>query len=84
MCLFPFCYICCRYTQLKEQYDDKKLQCELVWARLEQSTHHQQIVQLQQLKQDIQQQREILKQAKETEKIAKRQLKDIQEKLAVR
>ena len=58
-------------------------EAELVWARMEGSTHHQQLVHLQQLKDSAQQLRETLTLSKETESRAKEQLKDIQKKLEV-
>ncbi len=71
------------YSRLKEKHDEKKLESELVWARLEQSSHHQQTKQLQKLKDDIKDQKELINMCKETEKKAKQHLKDIQEKLLV-
>ena len=68
---------------MKEQFESKQHDSELVWARLEQSSHHQQIVQVEQLKEAIQTQKDVLNQSKEMEKKAKKQLKDIQSKLEV-
>lgn len=70
-----------QYAQLKEQFESKQHDSELVWARLEQSSHHQQIVQVEQLKEAIKTQKDVLNQSKEMEKKAKKQLKDIQSKL---
>lgn len=53
-------------------------------ARLEQSSHHQELLQLQALKDTIAEQQEVLRNAKETEKRAKAQLKEIQQKITVR
>ena len=52
-------------------------------ARLEQSSQHQELLQLQALENSIVEQKEILKQAKDTEKRAKAQLKEIQQNIAV-
>ena len=72
-----------RYSHLQEQCNAKKLELELVWVRLEQTSHHQQFVQLQKLKDDIEEQKELVIRAKQSEKNAKQHLKDIQDKLLV-
>ena len=72
-----------RHSHLKDKYDATKHQADLILARLEQSPHHQQVVQLQKLKDDIKTQRELLEEARNTEEKAKKHLKDIQDKLSV-
>ena len=82
---FPSLYLFVkqRYQQIKEHLDVMVHDAHMLWARMEGSTHHQQLVHLQQLKDSTQQLKETLTLAKETECRAKEQLKDIQKKLEV-
>ncbi|KAL5486574.1 hypothetical protein EMCRGX_G019076 [Ephydatia muelleri] len=70
-----------RYKELKEQREAKSHDLELIRTRINQSTHHQQMVELQTLKDTIAHQKELLKATEETEKRAKQQLQDIQKKM---
>lgn len=42
-----------RHRQLKDQYESHSHEMEMVKTRMEQSTHHQQLTQLQQLRDNI-------------------------------
>lgn len=70
-----------RYKELKEQWESKSHDGELIRTRINQSTHHQQLVELQALKDTVAHQKELLKTAEDTEKRAKQQLQDIQKKM---
>ena len=43
------CCCCCRYAELRERLEGCRHEGEMVRARMEQSSHHQQLTQLQQL-----------------------------------
>ena len=51
---FCSCTICtCRHRQLKDQYESHGHEMKMVKTRMEQSTHHQQLTHLQQLRDNI-------------------------------
>ena len=51
---FCSCTVCtCRHRQLKDQYESVGHEMEMVKTRMEQSTHHQQLTHLQQLRDNI-------------------------------
>lgn len=60
-----------------------KQESHLVQTRIEQSSHHQQLVQLQKLKDDIKQRTGQITEAKKVEQTATEHLREIQEKLSV-
>lgn len=70
-----------KYAELRERLEGCRHEGEMVRARMEQSSHHQQLTQLQQLSDSMVQLKDVLKQAQSTEKTAKTQLKDIQQKM---
>lgn len=72
-----------RYTQVKDELESKHHDAELIWARLEQSTHHQQLMQVEQLKESIKSQQDIISQAKDIEAKAMKQLQEIEHKIEV-
>ena len=47
------CNGCCRYRRMQEQRDNKAHEAAIILTRLEQSTHHQQLTLVQQLKDTI-------------------------------
>ena len=53
MNLLLFEYYLYRYTTIKQQYDLKVNEAELLQARLEQSSHHQQLEEINTLQQTI-------------------------------
>merc|ERR1711971_1017182 len=69
------------YTSLKQKYDLKVQEVELVKARLEQSSHHQQLEEIQALQNSIGEQEEILKNAEETQKKMSKKVKDLEDKI---
>ena len=43
----------CRYQSMKEQRDGKSHEAEIIMTRIKQSTHHQQITRVEEVKQAI-------------------------------
>ncbi|XP_067679791.1 structural maintenance of chromosomes protein 2-like [Haliotis asinina] len=70
-----------KFTQLKQQYELKNHESELVKARLEQSTHHQQLEEITSLSNSIEEQEGILKKAEEIQSKAAKKVKDLQDKI---
>ena len=68
---------------MKEVLEGKRHEAQLVWARVEQSSYHQEVLKVQQIKESIEGQHAILKEARETEKKAKMHLKEIEAKIEV-
>ncbi|XP_069125858.1 structural maintenance of chromosomes protein 2-like [Argopecten irradians] len=70
-----------KFTSLKQKYDLKVHEAELVKARLEQSSHHQQLEEINSLQVSIEEQEELLKKAKETQDKASKKVKDLENKI---
>lgn len=52
-CFWYITFECSRYTTLKQKYDLKVQEAELLQARLEQGSHHQQLEEIETLKNSI-------------------------------
>ncbi|XP_071166504.1 structural maintenance of chromosomes protein 2-like [Mytilus edulis] len=70
-----------RYTTIKQQYDLKVNESELLKARLEQSSHHQQLEEINSLQASIVEQEGITKNAEEVQKKASQKVKDLEDKI---
>ncbi|XP_055886357.1 structural maintenance of chromosomes protein 2-like [Biomphalaria glabrata] len=70
-----------KYTESKQQYDLKAQEAEQVRIRLEQSSHHQQLEEVNALKASVEEQNRILKEAQEIQKRAQQKVKDLEDKL---
>ncbi|KAL5017230.1 hypothetical protein ScPMuIL_006819 [Solemya velum] len=70
-----------KFTQLKQQYDLKCHEAELIQARLEQSSHHQQLEEINNLQTSIDEQQEILKKAEEIQTKAAKKVKELEDKV---
>ncbi|XP_059166173.1 structural maintenance of chromosomes protein 2-like [Physella acuta] len=70
-----------KYTEAKQQYDLKVLEVEQLRTRLEQSSHHQQLEEVNALKASVDEQNKILKEAEEIQKKAHQKVKDLEDKL---
>ncbi|XP_033737632.1 structural maintenance of chromosomes protein 2-like isoform X2 [Pecten maximus] len=70
-----------KFTSMKQKYDLKVQEAELVKARLEQSSHHQQLEEINSLQASIEEQEELLKKAKETQDKASKKVKDLENKI---
>ncbi|KAK3089416.1 hypothetical protein FSP39_003470 [Pinctada imbricata] len=70
-----------KFTSLKQKYDLKSQEAELVKTRLEHSSHHQQLEEIQTLQTSIDEQQEILKSAEEVKKKMSKKAKDLEDKI---
>ncbi|RUS73082.1 hypothetical protein EGW08_019163 [Elysia chlorotica] len=70
-----------RYTEAKQQYDLKVQEVEQVRVRLEQSSHHQVLEEVNALKASVEEQNKILQEAKEIQRKAQEKVKDLENKL---
>ncbi|KAH9489831.1 Structural maintenance of chromosomes protein 2 [Bulinus truncatus] len=70
-----------KYTEVKQQYDLKLQEAEHLKVRLEQSSHHQQLEEVNTLKALITEQNRILKESQEIQKKAQLKVKDLENKL---
>ncbi|XP_070563660.1 structural maintenance of chromosomes protein 2-like [Ptychodera flava] len=70
-----------KYQQVKTQYDLKAHEVSLLEARLKQSTHHQQLEEINTLQQGIDEQETIMKEAKDTEKKMAEKVKNLEAKI---
>ncbi|GFO37153.1 structural maintenance of chromosomes protein [Plakobranchus ocellatus] len=70
-----------KYTEAKQQYDLKVQEAEQVRVRLEQSSHHQVLEEVNALKASVEEQNKIVQDAKETQKKAQEKVKDLENKL---
>ncbi|CAH1243955.1 SMC2 [Branchiostoma lanceolatum] len=70
-----------KYRGLKEQYDMKTHEAELLKTRLEQSTHHKQLEDIQGLEQTIEEGKEVLAGAKDRQKKAADKVKELEKKM---
>ncbi|CAL1540842.1 unnamed protein product [Lymnaea stagnalis] len=70
-----------KYTEAKQQYDLKVQEAEQLRVRLEQSSHHQQLEEVNALKASVEEQNRILKEAQEIQQKAKQKVKDLEDKL---
>lgn len=70
-----------KFQQLKQQHELKTHETELLKTKLEQTSHHQQMEEVNNLLAHIEEQKEILKNAEETDKKAKKKVKDLEYKL---
>lgn len=73
----------CRYVELKDELDKQSHEAKVLWAQLEQSSHHQQLMQCEQLKESIKSQESVLADALESEISLKTQLKELEHKIKV-
>ncbi|PFX31137.1 Structural maintenance of chromosomes protein 2 [Stylophora pistillata] len=70
-----------KYRQIKQQYDLKVHEAELVQARLKQSTHHHQLEEVEALQKTVDEQQELISKAKETIAVATEKCKDVENKM---
>ncbi|XP_078574034.1 structural maintenance of chromosomes protein 2-like [Branchiostoma floridae x Branchiostoma japonicum] len=70
-----------KYRGLKEQYDMKSHEAELLKTRLEQSTHHKQLEDIQGLEKTIEEGKEVLAGAKDRQKKAADKVKELEKKM---
>lgn len=70
-----------KYTTFKQKYDLKVQEAELLKAHLEQGSHHQQLEDIEALKQSIEEQEGVLKKAEETQKKMSKKAKDLEDKI---
>ncbi|XP_019850315.1 PREDICTED: structural maintenance of chromosomes protein 2-like [Amphimedon queenslandica] len=70
-----------KYVELKDELDKQSHEAEVLWAQLEQSSHHQQLMQCEQLKESIKSQESVLAVALESEISLKTQLKELEHKI---
>ncbi|XP_058973513.2 structural maintenance of chromosomes protein 2 [Pocillopora verrucosa] len=70
-----------KYRQIKQQYDLKVHEAELVQARLKQSTHHHQLEEVEALQKTVDEQQELISKAKETIAVATEKCKDVERKM---
>ncbi|XP_019642179.1 PREDICTED: structural maintenance of chromosomes protein 2-like [Branchiostoma belcheri] len=70
-----------KYRGLKEQYDMKTHEAELLKTRLEQSTHHKQLEDIQGLEQTIEEGKQVLAGAKDRQKKAADKVKELEKKM---
>ncbi|KAL8582210.1 hypothetical protein ACOMHN_004129 [Nucella lapillus] len=70
-----------KYEQVKQQYDLKCQEAELLKTRLEQSAHHQQLEEINALQKSIDDQKKILAEAKTVQEKAAKKAQDLEEKM---
>ncbi|KAK7100070.1 structural maintenance of chromosomes protein 2-like [Littorina saxatilis] len=68
-----------KYEQLKQQYDVKSMEADLVKTRLEQSSHHQQLEEINALQKSIEEQKKVLEEAKAVQEKATKKAKELEE-----
>ncbi|XP_014675527.1 PREDICTED: structural maintenance of chromosomes protein 2-like [Priapulus caudatus] len=71
-----------QYGQLKQQYDLKVLEANVMLSNLQQSRHQQQLTELEALKESIGEQEEVLEQAKQVHKKATQKAKELANKIS--
>ncbi|XP_068676105.1 structural maintenance of chromosomes protein 2-like isoform X1 [Montipora foliosa] len=70
-----------KFRQVKQQYDLKVHEAELVQARLKQSTHHHQLEGVEALQKTVEEQQELISKAKETIAAATEKCHDVENKM---
>lgn len=70
-----------KFRQIKQQYDLKVHEAELVQARLKQSTHHHQLEEVEALQKTVDEQQEFISKAKDTIAAATEKCKDVENKM---
>ncbi|XP_015779303.1 PREDICTED: structural maintenance of chromosomes protein 2-like [Acropora digitifera] len=70
-----------KYRQVKQQFDLKVHEAELVQARLKQSTHHHQLEEVEALQKTAEEQQELISRAKETITAATEKCQDVENKM---
>ncbi|XP_073227493.1 structural maintenance of chromosomes protein 2-like [Porites lutea] len=70
-----------KFRQIKQQYDLKVHEAELVQARLKQSTHHHQLEEIETMQKTVEEQQELMRKAKETIASATEKCKDVENKM---
>jgi len=70
-----------KFQQIKQQYDLKVHEAELVQARLKQSTHHHQLEEVEALQKTVDEQQEFISKAKDTIAAATEKCKDVENKM---
>ncbi|KAK7508183.1 hypothetical protein BaRGS_00000422, partial [Batillaria attramentaria] len=70
-----------KYQQVKQQYDLKAEEVEMLKTQLERSSHHQQLEEINALQRDIDEQKKILEDAKATQQRAAKKVKDLEDKM---
>jgi len=70
-----------KFHQIKQQYDLKVHEAELVQARLKQSTHHHQLEEVEALQKTVDEQQEFISKAKDTIAAATEKCKDVENKM---
>ncbi|CAH3192698.1 unnamed protein product, partial [Porites evermanni] len=70
-----------KFRQIKQQYDLKVHEAELVQARLKQSTHHHQLEEIETMQKTVEEQQELMTKAKETIASATEKCKDVENKM---
>lgn len=74
----------CRFAELNEELTAKSHEAQVILNKMEQSTHYQHLMDLQQLKDSIESEKVALENAKKNELLAKEQLEEIEYKMEVR
>lgn len=72
-----------RYVEIKDELERKSHDAEVLWAQLEQSTHHQQLMEYEQLKESVKSHESVLQSTLESEISLKNELKEIEYKIKV-
>ncbi|KAJ7386503.1 Structural maintenance of chromosomes protein 2 [Desmophyllum pertusum] len=70
-----------KFREIKQQYDLKVHEAELVQARLKQSTHHHQLEEVEALQKTVEEQQELISKAKETIAAETEKCKDVENKM---
>jgi structural maintenance of chromosome 2 len=71
-----------KYAQLKEQYDIKQHEIELARSRIEQSSAHQTVAEVEELTASLAESEQLLKDSKEGEKALKQKLKNVETEMS--
>ncbi|KAK3612696.1 hypothetical protein CHS0354_042222 [Potamilus streckersoni] len=70
-----------KYTQIKQQYDLKLQEVELMKTRMEQGSHHQQLEEINSLQKSIDEQEDMLKRSEETKNKNTSKVKELENKI---